>query len=79
MAEMELRDLRERKSLGIGQSVDLGAQLKESEREQARVYDQQVHSEEWWHAIKANPKALLWCEYRSERIATIDGVLMGWF
>ena len=61
MAEMELK---ERKSVGIGRAGDgLGVQLQETEIERARIYDALAHEEDWWHAIKANPKALLWCEY----------------
>ena len=37
------------------------------EQEQGKVFEMLSHGEGWWHAVKTNPKALLWCEYQSIR------------
>jgi hypothetical protein len=35
------------------------------ESAEARTYDLAQHSEDWKHAIRANPKAIAWCLYNS--------------
>lgn len=51
--------------LGIGKGSGKAGEAEiEREQEAARVFNMLSHDEGWWHAIKANPKALLWCEYR---------------
>ncbi len=52
-----------RMNVGIGKGVGKvrGAET-EREQEAARVFDMRSRGEGWWHAVKANPKALLWCK-----------------
>jgi hypothetical protein len=49
---------------GKGNSKVRGAEI-EREQEAARVFDMLSHGEGWRHAVKANPKALLWCKCQS--------------
>jgi hypothetical protein len=48
----------------------MGMGLDEKEKKQgddgtdmARVFSASLHGEDWKHAIRSNPKALLWCQY----------------
>jgi hypothetical protein len=48
---------------------DMGLGLEETEanqgdvgKDQARAFSASQHSEDWKHAIRSNPKALLWCQ-----------------
>src|ERR1700684_4131466 len=34
----------------------------------ARVFSASLHGEDWKHAIRSNPKALLWCQYPSVQL-----------
>jgi hypothetical protein len=49
-------------SMGKGRGSEIT-----QEQERAKVFEKMSHGEGWWHAVKTNPKALLWCEYRSIR------------
>ncbi len=52
-------------SLNAGTGKALGKARgaeKEREQEAARVFDMVSRGEGWRHAVKANPKALLWCK-----------------
>jgi len=57
-----VRTMAELKDMGPGKGD--GLQITH-EQEQARVFEMLSHGEGWWHAVKENPKALMWCEYRS--------------
>jgi len=46
---------------GKGDGKMRGAEM-EREQEAARVFDMVSRGEGWRHAVKANPKALLWCK-----------------
>lgn len=50
--------------IGKGDGKVLGSE-REREQEAARVFDMVSRGEGWRHAVKANPKALLWCKCRS--------------
>jgi hypothetical protein len=46
---------------GNGKVLD-SEREREREQEAARVFDMRSRGEGWRHAVKANPKALLWCK-----------------
>ncbi|PMD50968.1 putative sugar transporter [Hyaloscypha bicolor E] len=46
----------------IGMGKGRGSEITQ-EQEQAKVFEMLSHDEGWWHAVKTNPKALLWCSY----------------
>jgi hypothetical protein len=50
-----------RMNVGIGKG-DGKVQGAEREQEAARVFDMVSRGEGWRHAVRTNPKALLWCE-----------------
>jgi hypothetical protein len=60
--------MAELKDRGIGKGG--GTEITQ-EQEQARVFEMLSRGEGWWHAVKTNPKALLWCEYRTDLFATV--------
>jgi hypothetical protein len=52
--------MAELKDMGSGKGE--GLQITH-DQEQARAFELLSHGEGWWHAVKENPKALMWCEY----------------
>ncbi|PMD29436.1 general substrate transporter [Hyaloscypha variabilis F] len=52
--------MAELKDMGSGKGE--GLQITH-DQEQARAFELLSHGEGWWHAVKENPKALMWCSY----------------
>ena len=50
------------KNTGVVLGLDEKGKQPEDGTDLARVFSASQHGEDWKHAIRSNPKALLWCQ-----------------